>query len=375
MPSVLPMPPTVAPSLIPGFSLPTAATALLGVLIAHLGSKTYESIKRKLKLRAIESLASPYLMEYMARRDPDPLIRAAAARHLSNPRTIRQLLDNERHSVVRSALIGQLPTQELRNLYAREHGNRVAKQELLQHVFDQQTIFECLRHETDPTIATVQMLRLTDPRYVDLLRQHPLAAVKEWATRILPERLRMRGEMEENPDKILDALLSFPKLTPQMQRLLAWVTVPQIFYELILQHPDSEVKAIALRSIAAQRPRLLCKLTTDERVRFELRVAALSLCHQQDPGLALKLVETDRDPRMRAQALSLLSGHPNLDELLERRAQAETDTGVLLQIVQLTRRVGLLRKLQQRLNAMPLAAPVKALVTDRLRALEEAPHV
>jgi hypothetical protein len=358
-----------------GFSVPAAATTLLALFLAHLGSKTYESIKRKLKLRAIESLASPYLLEYMVRHDADPTVRAAAAARLSNPRVIRQLLDNERQAVVRSVLIGRLPPAELLNLYARARGNRLARQEILQHVLDQKTLFECLRHEDDPKLVTTEMTRVTDPIYVDLLRQHSLAAVREWATRILPERLRLRGDMEANPDKILDALLSFATLTPQMQRLLAWVTVPHVFYELILRHPNSEVKQVALRSLAASRPRLLCKLAADERVLFDLRVTALSLCRTQDLDAVAKLAEADHDPRMRAQALSLLSGSPNLEDLVERRAQAETDAVVLLQLVQLTRRRGVLLKLQQRLTTLPAAAPLKDLVATRLHALKENDHV
>ena len=354
-----------------GFSVPSMATALLGVFLLHLGSKAYDVIKRKLKLKAIETLASPYLMEYMVRHDADPTIRAAAARHLSNPRVVRQVLDNERHSVVRSVLMGQLPPAELLLLYARAHGNRPARQEILEHIFDQKTRFECLRYEDDPKIATAQMVKLTDPTYVELMQHHPLAAVREWATRTLPEMLHLHGDMASNPDKILAALLSFPTLTPQARRLLTWVTVPQIFYELIIRHPDEELRYVALRSLAVLRPRMLCKLAADDRVAFDLRLAALSQCAARDLDAVAHLAEVDPDPRMRVQALSLLGQSPNLDDLLTRRAQAETEPVVLLQLVQLANRRGLLVKLRQRLVGLPATAPIRAMVEDRLRELKE----
>jgi|MudIll2142460700_1097286.scaffolds.fasta_scaffold00528_8 hypothetical protein len=351
----------------------TTGKWLLGFFLAHLGRKAYDAVKKKLKLTAIQQLASPYLMEHMARYDRDPDIRGAAARKLLNPRLLRQLLDNERHPVVRSILIGQLPPEALLGLYVGLR-DRARKMEIIPHVYDQETYFKLLRNEGDPKLAAQLMPKITNPDYIELLRTHQLTAVREWAVRTLPEMLKLHGDMESNPDKIIDAILSFPTMTPQVQRLLSWVTVPQVFYILVLQHPSMEIKQAALRGLQALRPRDLCKLAADERVIFDLRNAALTLCHGIDLNMVAHLAEADKDARIRAQALSLLEDSPNLDNLLARLAVTETDAVVLTQVVQMAHDLRMLRHLSKRLATLPQAGAVKQLLDARLQRAQGETH-
>lgn len=337
--------------------------ALLAVILSKIAVNLYKEVTRRLKLLAMKHLPNQWLMEWIARHDSDPKLRALAVRKIVRPKVLKSILLKEKHPMVRDVALDRLPPRMQASEYISAK-TRKAKIKVLAHIVSQETLGFLLSRERDPQMAQKIMGRLADTDLIVKMKNHSLKEVRDWVARSLNAKAKREQVIEKNPKVLMDAILGIKTWDEHIEKLLTWVKDPEMWYNLVLQHPDPKVKEMGLRNIADHQA-LLALLVQNKDQPPALRWDALTLI--ADAKILRHLAES-KDAAVRANAVARLS--PIIDaDYLDSLLIGENDLNVLSAAAMVSKNKTLLLQLVDRIKADPKKKDLVGMVQDRIRTL------
>lgn len=334
--------------------------ALLVFFMGQIASSLYGKIAKRIKLYVIKYQQNQWLMTWIAGHDKDPSIRILATKRIVRPKALRGLLVKEKHRKVREAIISRMPPKFQIVEYKVAKTKRL-KQEVMEQIVSQDALAKCLLTERDPTLALTILPRLSKVTLIKQMKTHSLKEVRDWVTareKTIEERSLMIGK---NPHTLYKAILAIKEKNEHLLHLLSWVTTPSIWYMIAREHPDQEVKSIAVGNLETRQD-LLVKVIVDTKQTNTLRTQALSMIN--NPTILRGLVNSLEMP-IKSHAVAKLN--PNSDaQLIKKILETETDEDTLTAAILVCKSADDLANLVVRAEAVDKLRGVRTLAMKQL---------